>query len=159
MNIIHLIEKIPFLEIELIEKIGLPYMVLLYLVDVFCIYRMCRRFKEPVWTSFMPFYNRIVVFRHCWNLQAFYQHLRIEITGLVLPFVIEHFFARGIMLVILTAVDLYVAYLGVRHAIEIGEFTLKSFGYDVHRYFWSIFFFHGVLILADVGKHRGNMSH
>ena len=33
MNIIHLIEKIPFIEWEILEHFGLPYMVILYLID------------------------------------------------------------------------------------------------------------------------------
>ena len=31
MNIIHLIEKIPFLELEFIEHAGLPYMILCFI--------------------------------------------------------------------------------------------------------------------------------
>ena len=91
MNIIHLIEKIPFIEWEILEHFGLPYMVILYLIDAYCTYRMCKSFNDPVWTSFIPFYNWIVVFRHCWNLKALYEHLAIEICGLALPFIIEEF--------------------------------------------------------------------
>lgn len=47
MNIIHVIEKIPFIEAEIFEHWGLPYMILLYLIDAFCTYRMCRQFGEP----------------------------------------------------------------------------------------------------------------
>ena len=50
-------------------------MILLYLIDVFCTYRLCRSFHDPAWTSFIPFYNWIVVFRHCWNLETFHEHL------------------------------------------------------------------------------------
>ena len=96
MNIIHLIEKIPFIEWEILEHFGLPYMVILYLIDAYCTYRMCKSFNDPVWTSFIPFYNWIVVFRHCWNLKAFYEHLAIEICGLALPFIIEEFVHHGL---------------------------------------------------------------
>lgn len=159
MNIIHVIEKIPFIEAEIFEHWGLPYMILLYLIDAFCTYRMCRQFGEPTWTSFIPFYNWIVVFRHCWNMTAFYQHFTLEVLGLVIPLFIEHFIRGEILTFIFTVLDLAVAFMAVKHAIEIGEFTLKSYGYDHHKYFWSIFIFDAVLLLTLKSRYLGNMSH
>ena len=48
MNILHFIEKIPLIELEFIEHVGLPYFVILYLIDVYCPCRMCKSFSEPV---------------------------------------------------------------------------------------------------------------
>ena len=159
MNIIHLIEKIPFIEWEILEHFGLPYMVILYLIDAYCTYRMCKSFNDPVWTSFIPFYNWIVVFRHCWNLKAFYEHLVIEICGLILPFIIEEFVHQEIWIFILSILDLIIAFLGAKHALEIGEFTLRSYGLDVKKNLWLVFFFDGVLIKTLNRKYLGNMSH
>lgn len=159
MNIIHVIEKIPFIEAEIFEHWGLPYMIMLYLIDAFCTYRMCRQFGEPTWTCFIPFYNWIVVFRHCWNMTAFYQHFTLEVLGLVIPLIIEHFIKGELLTFIFTAIDLAVAFMAVKHAIEIGELTLKSYGYDHHKYFWSIFIFDIVLILTLKGRYLGNMSY
>ena len=158
MNIIHTIEKIPFIEAEIFEHWGLPYMILLYLIDAYCTYRMCKKFGDPVWTSFIPFYNWIVVFRHCWNLTAFYQHFALEVSGLVIPLIIEHLIHGEVLTFIFTVIDLAVAIMAVKHAIEIGEFTLKAYGYDFHKYFWSIFIFDAVLILTLNRKYLGNKS-
>ena len=158
MNIIHLIEKIPFLELEFIEHIGLPYMILLYLIDVFCTYRLCKSFLDPAWTSFVPFYNWIVVFRHCWNLEAFREHLLLETLGLLIPITCEGLASYEWLELILSIADIAVACLALRHALEIGKLMLQAYGYDVKKYFVSILLFDAVLILAVKGKYKGNQS-
>ena len=159
MNIIHFLEKIPFLELELLERIALPYLICLYLIDVFCTYRLYKRFNEPVWPSFIPFFNWKILFEKCWNLRAFKEHLIIEICGLALPFICEALKGKELIVLILSIVDLIVACLGLKHAYEIGVFTLKSFGYETKKYLWSIFIFDLVLVLAVKGKYQGNLSH
>ena len=158
MNIIHLIEKIPFLELEFIERIGIPYMILLYLIDVFCTNRLCGYFHENAWTCLIPFYNWIVVFRHCWNLKAFREHLLLEVLGLLIPIVCECFASTEWLELSLSIIDIAVACLALKHAIEIGRLTLEAYGYDVRKYFASIFFFDAVLILAVKGNYQGNPS-
>lgn len=158
MNIIHLIEKIPFLELEFIQRVGFPYMILLYLIDVRCTYRLCKSFRDPSWTSFVPFYNWIVVFRHCWNLKAFHEHLVLEVLGLLIPVICEDLASFGWLELTLSIADIAVACLAVKHALEIGKLTLEAYGYDVKKYFASILFFDAVLILAAKGQYRGNCS-
>jgi hypothetical protein len=158
MNIVHFIEKIPFWEIEFLEEIAWPYFVILYLIDAFCTYRMYRRFNEPGWQCLIPFYNWKVCFEHCWDLKAFREHLFLEVCGFVLPF-IDVSFHSEFLVFLFSLLDIAVACLGLRHGIEIGIFTLRSFGYDVKRYLWSIFFFDFALILSLKGKYQGNFSH
>lgn len=159
MNILHFIEKIPLFELEFIEHIGVPYFIILYLIDVYCTYRMCKSFNEPTWTSFIPFYNWIVVFKYCWNLKAFQEHLLIEIAGIMIPFLSEAFITHETIELIIAIIDLFIACLGVRHAIEIGVFTLKAYGYNVKKNFIFIFLFDIVLILTLNAKYLGNKSH
>jgi hypothetical protein len=158
MNIIHLIEKIPFLELEFIEHAGLPYMILLYLIDVFCTRRLCKSFEEATWTSYIPFYNWVVVFRHCWNLKAFYEHLLLEVLGLAIPIICEHIVFLEWLESIFSLIDIAVACLATKHVLEIGRFTLLAYGYDAKKYFAAIFFFDAVLILAVKGHYEGNRS-
>ncbi len=158
MNIIHLIEKIPFLELEFIERVGFPYMILLYLIDACCTHKLCESFRDPSWTSFIPFYNWIVVFRHCWNLKAFREHLFLEVLGLLIPIICEGFASFEWLELTLSLADIVVACLAVKHALEIGKLTLEAYGYDVKKYFASILFFDAVLILAVKGHYRGNRS-
>ena len=158
MNVVHFIEKIPLFELELLETVGLPYMALLYLIDVYCTYRMCKSFNEPVWTSFIPFYNWIVVFKYCWNLKAFQEHMLIEIAGLLIPFFSEAFITHEGIEFILAIIDLFVACLGLKHGIEIGIFVLKAHGYDAKKLFPIIFFFDLPLILSLRARYLGNPS-
>ena len=159
MNILHFIEKIPLFELEFIEHIGVPYFVLLYLIDVYCTFRMGKSFNEPTWTSFIPFYNWIIVFKHCWNLKAFEEHMLIEVAGLLIPFLSKAFISHETIALIIALIDLFIACLGIKHGIEIGVFTLKAYGCDVKKYFWTIFFFDIPLILTLKAKYLGNMSH
>ena len=159
MNIIHFIEKLPILELELIEHVALPYMVILYLIDVYCTVRMARSFNEPIWPCFIPFFNWKVVFKHCWNLKAFYEHLVIELLGLAIPFICEEVLEHETLEFILSIIDIIVACFGLKHGIEIGIFTMKSYGLDVKKNFIFIFLFDIVLIKAVHRKYLGNMSH
>ncbi len=158
MNVIHLIEKIPFLELEIIERVEIPYMILLYLIDVFCTYRLCESFHEDVWTSFIPFYNWIVVFRHCWDMKAFHEYLLLEFMGMALPFINERFVSRAWLQSVIAAADIVFLFLAVKHALKTGELTLKAYGYDAKKYILSVFLFDSVLILAARGHYKGNPS-
>ncbi len=157
MNIIHFIEKIPFLHSEIVEKAALPYMIILYLVDVFCSYKAYVRFKEPVWQCLIPFYNWKVFFEYCWELKAFYEHLAIEVCGLLLP-VMTSLLSKGLVFYIFVIIDLLVACMGLKHSFEIGVFILRSYGYEVKKYIWSIFVFDIVLILTANREYLGNKS-
>ena len=140
MNIIHFIEKIPFLELVFFEKIARPYFVVLYLIDVFCCFKTYRYFKEPLWQCFIPFYNLKVYFERCWNLEAFREHLCIEILGLMIP-LFGRFIQNDILLSLLSVLEFVVSCLAMKHGFEIGTCVLRSYGYDVRKYLWSIFIF------------------
>ena len=83
----------------------------------------------------------------------------IEIAGLMIPFLAEAFVTHETLSLIIAIIDLFVAFLGLRHGIEIGIFTLKAYGYEVKKYFIFIFLFDIVLILTLNRKYLGNKSH
>ena len=157
MNIIHLIEKIPFLELEL-DLLASPYLILLYLIDVVCTFILSEKYDRPVWPSFIPFYNWRVIFDLCWNREAFHEHVLLEVLGLMIPLIYEEISAPDLILMIFVVLDLYVAYRIIHHAIETGEHILKSFGYENKALLITVFFFDAILILAVRGKYRGNFS-
>ena len=157
MNIIHLLEKIPFLELEF-DLLAMPYMILLYLIDVVCTFILAKKYDKPLWPSFIPFYNWRVIFDLCWDRKAFYEHVLLEVLGLAIPVVYEAIHAPDLILMIFVIIDLYVAYRIVRHAIETGEHILKSFGYENKALLVTIFFFDAILILAVKGNYQGSIT-
>ena len=157
MNIIHIIEKIPGLHWHFLEKIALPYFTILYVIDAVCAYRLCRRFNEPVWTAFIPLYNWRTAFKYCWNLEAFYEHVVLEVLNLVLP-VIAGWIKVPIITTIITVIDLAVLVMAIRHGIHIGCYLYESWGYPIN--YPLIFILDIPLILAAFGKniYLGNTS-
>ena len=157
MNIVHILEKIPGLHLHFLEKIALPYFIILYLIDAASAYRLCKKFNEPVWTAFIPFYNWRTAFKYCWNLEAFFEHVVLEVLNLVLP-VIASIINVPIITTIITVVDLIVLVMAVRHGIHIGHYLYESFGYKVN--YLLMFIFDIPLLLAAFGKniYLGNTS-
>ena len=157
MNIIHVIEKIPGLHLHFLEKIALPYFILLYLIDTACAIKLCRQFNEPLWTAFIPFYNWRTAFKYCWNLEAFYEHVVLEVLNLVLP-IIAGWINVPIITTIITVIDLVVLVMAIRHGIHIGCYLYESWGYKIS--YPLIFILDIPLLLAAFGRkiYLGNTS-
>ena len=154
MNIIHFIEKIFFIEFGFLEKISLPYFLIMYVIDVSCICRLCKMFNEPVWQAFIPFYNWRVVFKYCWNDKAFWEHLVLELLNIVIPVIYEELISHEFIELILLIVDLILAVIGFKHSIEIMSYLLESFGYEKKRYKILMFIFDIPLIMCAYGKNK-----
>ncbi|MBR0418415.1 MAG: hypothetical protein IJI66_04550 [Erysipelotrichaceae bacterium] len=154
MNIIHFIEKIFFIEIEFLEKISLPYFLIIYVIDASCICRICKMFNEPVWQALIPFYNWRVIFKYCWNDKAFKEHLILELLNIVIPVIYEELITHEFIELIILIVDLILAIIGFRHSIEIMSYLLESFGYEKKRYKILMFIFDIPLIMCAYGKNK-----
>ena len=154
MNIIHFIEKIFFIEFAFLERISLPYFLIMYVIDVSCICRLCRMFDEPIWQAFIPFYNWRVIFRYCWNDKAFKQHLLLEFLNLVIPVIYEELISHEFIELFLLILDLILAIIGLKHSIEIMSYLLESFGYEKKWYRIMMFIFDIPLIMCAYGKNR-----
>ena len=157
MNLIHLLEKIPFLELEF-DLIALPYMILLFIIDVVCGFLLSRKYERPVWPCFIPFYNWKILFDLCWDEKAFHEHVLLEVLGLLIPVFYELIPFNDLIETVLVLLDLYVACRIVKHAIETGEHVLKAFGYEGKKYLLSVFFFDAIFILALKGEYKGNTA-
>ncbi len=140
MNIIHFIEKIFFIEIEFLEKISLPYFLVIYLIDVICICRLCKQFKEETWQAFIPLYNWRIIFKYCWNEQAYQQHVLLELLNILIPMAYENFLMHEYIELFLLVLDLIIAITAIKHCIETMTFLLKSFGYESRWYRVAMFF-------------------
>ena len=154
MNIIHFIEKIFFIEIEFLEKISLPYFLVIYLIDVICIYHLCKQFKEEIWQAFIPLYNWRIIFKYCWNEQAYQQHVLLELLNILIPMAYENFLVHEYIELFLLVLDLIIAIMAIKHCIETMTFLLKSFGYEGRWYRVAMFFFNLPLIICAFGGNR-----
>lgn len=160
MNILHFLEKLELDFLHFINDTVLPYTLIIYLIDIICIYRVCKKFKEPVWQAFVPVYNWRVIFKYCWNDKAFLEHLFIEITIILIIPIFESLVNHEIIDFVIFVIDLIISIIGLKHAIEVNIFNLKSYGYNEWYYIPLMFFFNGALILCTFGKHDylGNFS-
>lgn len=161
MNILHFIEKLPFILFELEEHYIIIYSILLYLIDTLSILRLYKKFNEKIdYKAFIPFYNWRIVFKYCWNDKAFWQHFFIEIAGLGIPFICEFLELNGLVLDIIVFVDLIIALWGLKHAIEISMLTLEAFDYNKYIGIPLALVFNIELILIAFGKKKyiGNKS-
>ena len=161
MNIIHLLEKIPFILFELEEHYILIYSILLYLIDTTCILKLYKKFNEKIdFKAFIPFYNWRIVFKYCWNDKAFWQHFFIEIAGISIPLICEILKIDGILLNVIAIIDLFIALWGLKHAIEISMLSLEAFNYNKYLGIPLALVFNLELILIAFGKNKyiGNKS-
>ncbi len=153
MNVLHFLEKLPFEFLHFVHHIADPYFVILYVVDVICIYQLCKRFNEPLWIAFIPLYHWKIVFMYCWNNEAFHEHFILEVTGLFLP-LIGDIFRNEILEWIIMIADIVVAVLATKHAYEVCRLNLKSYGYYEPIYIPLIFILDLSLILTVFGPHK-----
>ena len=154
MNIIHFIEKIFFIEFEFLEKISLPYFLILYVIDACSIYRLCRIFDEEVWQAFIPLVNWRIPFKYCWNEEAYHQHIMLELWNILIPLIYENMITHEYIELLLLVIDLILAILAIRHSIEIMTFMLKSFGYESRWYRLAMFILDIPLIICAFGKNK-----
>ena len=131
MNPLHPLSKLNFLNFWFIEEELISFgSQLVIFIDIFYFNRLFPLIGEKRWKSLIPYYNWYQIYKRYWNRKAFFEHIIIEQLEIFFPLFIELSEAQGAALVILTLIDFYICFLGVRHHWEINEKLFECHGVD-----------------------------
>ena len=131
MNIFHPLSKFNFLSIWFIEEeLVSIFTILVIILDVIYFYQLFPFIGEERKKALLPYYNWYLVYKRFWNERAFFEHLSIEIFGILYPLFVELIEADGILLILTSIIDLAVCVLGVRHHYEINDKLYEHFEMD-----------------------------
>ncbi|MBO4218356.1 MAG: hypothetical protein IKX74_04620 [Erysipelotrichaceae bacterium] len=152
MNILHFFGKLNFLGFwEIVEETVLAVTFLVMVLDAVFFYRLFPLAGLERRKALIPYYNWHQIYCRFWNSWAFWEHIGLEIAGMVLPIVIGLVGYSGTAMVLL-ALDVFLAFMALRHHYEINMKMFEHF--EVPRVYVPLIFVLDLSLLVIVIRNR-----
>ena len=153
MNILHFFSKLNFTTLwHLDEKTVLIFTGIMILLDMAYFWFIFPLFSQDRRKGLIPYYNWYIVFKRFWNTHAFWEHIAIEIFGMLFPILVIEHFHNPVVVIILSIIDLIVCVLGIRHHWEINEKMFEEFHINRKLLFTCLIFDLSLLLIIIRGR-------
>ncbi|MBQ6654876.1 MAG: hypothetical protein IJM79_05060 [Erysipelotrichaceae bacterium] len=156
MNILHFFGKLNFLGFwEVVEETVLIVTALVIMLDMLFFHQLFPSLGLDRKKALIPYYNWYQIYCRFWSARAFWEHICLEVAGMVLPIIIglAGYSGTAIVLMIL---DAFLAFMALRHHYEINMLMFEHF--EIPRVYMPLIFIVDLSLLVMVIRSRTQRS-